>query len=36
MAESWYVRNGAVAGLVSGVVTAIIVYATLPSPEDVI
>ena len=36
MAESWYVRNGAVAGLVSGVVTAIIVYATLPSPEAVI
>ncbi len=36
MAESWYVRNGAIAGLVSGVVTAIIVYATLPSPEVVI
>lgn len=36
MVESGYIRNGVVAGAVSGLVTATYTYLTLPSTEEVI
>ena len=36
MVENYYVRNGAVAGLAAGIVTAAIVYSNLPTVEEVL
>ena len=36
MAENQYIRNGAIAGFVSGIVTGVLTYLTMPSVEEVL
>ncbi len=36
MVENYYVRNGAVAGLIAGILTAVMVYLDLPTVEEVL
>ncbi len=36
MVESGYIRNGVIAGFISGLASAIYTYLTLPTPEEVI